>query len=68
VNGTAAIVLFNERLTALDTRLDALRGQDQALARELAAGIPATLGSLRCEQSPISSANFVTKSVGWAFA
>jgi Replication-relaxation/Recombinase zinc beta ribbon domain/Recombinase len=32
---------FNERLTALDVRLDALRGQDQALARELAADIPA---------------------------
>lgn len=33
---------FKERLTALDARLDALRGQDQALARELSADIPAT--------------------------
>jgi site-specific DNA recombinase len=31
---------FNERLGALDVRLDALRGQDQALARELSADIP----------------------------
>jgi site-specific DNA recombinase len=33
---------FNERIGALDVRLDALRGQDQALARELSADIPAT--------------------------
>jgi hypothetical protein len=33
---------FNERLGALDVRLDALRGQDQALARELSADVPAT--------------------------
>jgi site-specific DNA recombinase len=31
---------FNERLGALDVRLDALRGQDQAVARELSADIP----------------------------
>jgi site-specific DNA recombinase len=33
---------FNERLGALDVRVDALRGQDQALARELSADVPAT--------------------------
>lgn len=33
---------FNERLTALDTRLDARRGQDQRLASELAADTPTT--------------------------
>ena len=33
---------FNERLSNLDTRLDSLRGQDQALARDLAADTPTT--------------------------
>ncbi len=33
---------FNERLSSLDARLDSLRGQDQALARDLAADTPTT--------------------------
>jgi hypothetical protein len=33
---------FNERLSGLDARLDSLRGQDQALARDLAADTPTT--------------------------
>jgi hypothetical protein len=33
---------FNERLSSLDARLDSLHGQDQALARELAADTPTT--------------------------
>jgi site-specific DNA recombinase len=33
---------FKQRITVLDTRLDALQGQDQALAHELAADAPTT--------------------------
>ncbi len=33
---------FNERLSNLDARLDSLRGQDQALARDLTADTPTT--------------------------
>lgn len=39
-NGDLDPARFKERLSALDTRLDALQAQDQALARELDAGTP----------------------------
>jgi site-specific DNA recombinase len=41
-NGALDPARFKERLSALDTRLDALQAQDQALARELAAEAPTT--------------------------
>ena len=41
-NGDLDPARFKERLSALDTRLDALQAQDQALARELAADAPTT--------------------------
>ena len=41
-NGALDPARFKERLSALDTRLDALRAQDQAFARELAADTPTT--------------------------
>jgi chromosome segregation ATPase len=41
-NGDLDPVRFKERLSALDTRLDALQAQDQALAHELAADMPTT--------------------------
>jgi site-specific DNA recombinase len=41
-NGDLDPARFKERLSALDTRLDTLQGQDQALARELAAEAPTT--------------------------
>jgi site-specific DNA recombinase len=41
-NGDLDPARFKERLSALDTRLDALQAQDQALARELAAEAPTT--------------------------
>jgi len=42
-NGALDPARFKERLSALDTRLDVLQAQDQALARELAAEAPTTL-------------------------
>lgn len=41
-NGDLNPARFKERLSALDARLDALQGQDQALALELAAETPKT--------------------------
>jgi site-specific DNA recombinase len=41
-NGDLDPVRFKQRLSALDARLDALHGQDQALALEMAADTPAT--------------------------
>jgi site-specific DNA recombinase len=41
-NGDLDPARFKERLSALDTRLDALHGQDQTLALELAADTPTT--------------------------
>src|SRR4029077_10746121 len=41
-NGDLDPARFKERLSALDTRLDALQAQDQALANELAADTPTT--------------------------
>jgi site-specific DNA recombinase len=41
-NGALDPARFKERLSALDTRLDALQAQEQALARELAADTPTT--------------------------
>jgi hypothetical protein len=41
-NGALDPVRFKERLSTLDTRLDALQAQDQALARELATEAPTT--------------------------
>ena len=41
-NGALDPARFKQRLSALDTRLDALQAQDQALVRELAADTPTT--------------------------
>ena len=40
--GDLSAARFTERLSSLDARLDSLRGQDQALARDLAADAPTT--------------------------
>ncbi len=48
-NGDLDPARFKERLSALDTRLDALQAQDQALARELAADTPTTPDTAQLE-------------------